>query len=151
MEDNKRYYRLILINKIFNKLLFNNRVERKVYAKDSMDRFGDNLTEEVLQYLPLYYQTVRLECVSKQWRRLVYQKQSVLHLSDDFINYNFTGYSNDESLAAVLPNSDDINDEELPKDWDLKSLETVLKKCPNITSVVIDWTEVPINSESYCH
>ena len=148
MEDNKRYDWLTVINKQFIKLLFDYRVETKVYAKDSMDRFGDDLTEEVLQYLPIYWQTVRLECVSKQWRRLMYQKQSVLHLSgDNFINYNFTGYSMNEFLAAVVPDSDDSDDEELPKDWELKSLEKVLKKCPNITSVVIEWTEVPINSE----
>ena len=41
-----------------------NRVEKKVYAKDSMDRFGDDLTEEVIQYLT-FKDKVRLECVSK--------------------------------------------------------------------------------------
>ena len=32
-----------------------------------MDRFGDDLTELILQYLT-FEDKVRLECVSKQWR-----------------------------------------------------------------------------------
>ena len=56
--------------------------EKKVYAKDSMDRFGDDLTEEVIQYL-IFADKVRLECVSKQWRRLVYNKQFAIEL----VNY----------------------------------------------------------------
>ena len=51
----------------------------KVYAKDSMDRFGDDLTEEVLQYLT-FEDKIRLECVSKQWQRLIYNKQFVIEL-----------------------------------------------------------------------
>ena len=50
----------------------------KVYAKNSFDRLGDDLTELILQYLT-FEDTVRLECVSKQWRRLIYNKQSVIN------------------------------------------------------------------------
>ena len=53
--------------------------ERKVYAKNTFERFGDDLAEEVLQYLTIT-DKVRLECVSKQWRRLVYNKQFVIEL-----------------------------------------------------------------------
>ena len=49
----------------------------KVYAKNSMDRFGDDLSEVILSYL-WFEDKIRLECVSKQWRRLVYQ-QTVCH------------------------------------------------------------------------
>ena len=57
-------------NKTFNyfKLMFSTECQIS-NAKDSMDRFGDHLTEEVLQYLT-FEDKVRLECVSKQWRRL---------------------------------------------------------------------------------
>ena len=51
----------------------------KVYAKNSFDRLGDDLTELILQYLT-FEDKVRLECVSKQWRRLIYNKQSVINI-----------------------------------------------------------------------
>ena len=44
------------------------------YLKNSMNRFGDDLIEEVLQYLTLE-DKIRLECVSKQWQRCIYQRQ----------------------------------------------------------------------------
>ena len=50
------------------KIIVNN---NNVYGNDSMLRFGDDLTEEVLQYLTLE-DKIRLECVSKQWQRCVY-------------------------------------------------------------------------------
>ena len=49
----------------------------KVNAKNSFDRLGDDLTELILQYLT-FEDKVRLECVSKQWRRLVFNKQFVI-------------------------------------------------------------------------
>ena len=53
----------------------------KVYAKDSFDRFGDDLTELMLSYLILE-DKVRLECVSKQWRRLAFNQQLVIEMVD---------------------------------------------------------------------
>ena len=44
-----------------------------------MLRFGDDLTEEILQYLT-FEDKLRLECVSKQWQRLVFNKQFELEL-----------------------------------------------------------------------
>ena len=84
-----------------------------------MDRFGDDLTEEILQYLTLE-DKIRLECVSKQWQRCVYQRQYVLELDlccDETQN----------TLNRIL--RIECNDGiELVK----KCLESVLKKCPNI-------------------
>ena len=89
----------------------------KVYANDSMDRFGDDLTELILQYMELR-EKIRLECVSKQWMRCVFQKQFVIEI--DF----FTGWRQ--------------------KIWDKRNrqrlsgehvLESLLKKCPNVIKV----------------
>ena len=77
----------------------------KVYAKDSMKRFGDDFTEEILQYLRLE-DKARLECVSKQWKRCVFQRQFVIEIEIS------------ESLHE-------------------KQVESVLKKCANITTVVL--------------
>ena len=52
----------------------------KVYANNSFDRFGDDLTELIVSYL-WFEDKVRLECVSKQWRRLIYNKQFVIEFS----------------------------------------------------------------------
>ena len=80
----------------------------RVYARDSMERFGDDLTELILSYL-LFTDKLRLECVSKQWRRLVYNKQVELNMT-----YFRTSYFN----------------------VDRQTLESVLKKCPNIEKVI---------------
>ena len=93
----------------------------KVYAKNSFDRFGDNLTELILQYLT-FEDKVRLECVSKQWRRLVFNKQFVIEDNS----------GNDESQNSLNKLLRVINDENCVRH---QSLISVLKKCPNITKV----------------
>ena len=77
----KRY--LLLINKPFIDINFHNysNTQMKVYPKNSFDRFGDDLTELILQYLT-FEDKVRLECVSKQWRRLVFNKQFAIEIFD---------------------------------------------------------------------
>ena len=73
-----------------------------------MDRLGDDLTEEILQYLT-FEDKVRLECVSKQWRRLVLNKQFVIDI---------------DKIYRRVGNKRQLN---------VKALELVVKKCPNIT------------------
>ena len=102
--------------------------EKKVYAKDSMDRFGDDLTEEIIQYLT-FRDKVRLEFVSKQWRRLLFYKQFAIDLLNDF----------EESKDSLKAKFNDI------KPINRKSLESVLKKCPNISRV-----SLPKNSRDMC-
>ena len=98
----------------------------KGYAKNSFYRFGDDLTELILQYLT-FEDKVRLECVSKQWRRLVFNKQFVIDLRDQrfqqtkdslIISYQSTSLSSDNYNSALI---------------------SVLKKCPNIRKVIIDY------------
>ncbi|CAG2165920.1 unnamed protein product [Oppiella nova] len=43
----------------------------QMYAKDSLDRFGDDMCEHILSYLTLE-DRFRCECVSKQWQRFIY-------------------------------------------------------------------------------
>ena len=63
--------------------------QMKVYAKDSFDRFGDDLTELILSYMR-FKDKIRLECVSKQWRRLIYNKQIVIKIYDKTRHYTET-------------------------------------------------------------
>ena len=94
----------------------------KVYAKDSMDRFGDDLTEEILQYMTLE-DKIKLECVSKQWKRCVFQRQFVIEM-------NWYSSRRHNLLNKLADN----------RTVDEKALESVLKKCQNIMSVRLGMT-----------
>ena len=111
----------------------------KVYPKNSFDRLGDDLTELILQYLT-FEDKVRLECVSKQWRRLVFNKQFGIEIldtkSEHMNNFRQPLTSNIEErlnslnkLLTMLYNG---------RQLDVESFESVLKKCPNIKHVNIE-------------
>ena len=87
----------------------------RVYKRDSMYLFGDDLTEQVIQYL-WFSDKVMFECLSKQWQRLVFNKQTKLHL-----NYRI-----------FLKKSDGFNYQ-----VDRQALESLFKKCQNISRVVL--------------
>ena len=99
---------------------YNSSSQKKVNAKNSFDRFGDDLTELILQYLT-FEDKVRLECVSKQWRRLVFNKQFVIDLRPETVTK--------DSLRRLYSLSE--------PSLDRQALESVLKKCPNIMEVII--------------
>ena len=117
--------RLSLIKEVVPK-----RFSRVVYPKNSFDRFGDDLTELILQYL-IFEDKVRLECVSKQWRRLVFNKQFAFDIKYfDRLN----GYENENSFEKLI----------IKKEYEgidpmighnKQVLKSVLKKCPNISRV----------------
>ena len=46
---------------------------RGVYERDSIERFGDDLTEPIMQYL-WFRHKVLFESLSKQWQSLVFNK-----------------------------------------------------------------------------
>ena len=96
-------------------LLFNS------FPKNSMNRFGDDLTEEVLQYLT-FEDKVRLECVSKQWRRLVFNKQFELFIcaSDSELTEN--------SLKQLTRRKS--------VEIDRNALKSILKKCHYIRGIM---------------
>ena len=99
------------------------------------DRICDDLCEVILQYLSLE-DKLRLQCVSKQFERTVFQRQYKLLLNirspeshKNFMkdkvlnNKRYFDYYYIENHSLVL--------------WykSLDSFETLLKKCPNITSI----------------
>ena len=49
------------------------------YYKNSFNRFGDDLCELILNYLPIN-EKLSFECISKQWKRLVFNKHKILGL-----------------------------------------------------------------------
>ncbi|CAG2123271.1 unnamed protein product, partial [Medioppia subpectinata] len=58
-----------------------NKQQPKLYAKDSMDRFGDDLFGLILSYL-LLEDRFRLECVSKQFQRTVFESVVDMKIDD---------------------------------------------------------------------
>ena len=95
------------------------------YERDSMERFGDDLTEQVIQYL-WFSDKVMFECLSKQWQRLVFNKQKE-------IDINSIKGKNSLNLLRKEDNFD--HDFYHNYELDRKKLISVLKKCPNISRV----------------
>jgi hypothetical protein len=52
------------------------------YNRDSFDRFGDDLCELILSYLTLN-DCLEYQCVNKQWKRLVFNKQMKLIIDNE--------------------------------------------------------------------
>ena len=106
-----------------------------VIAKNSFDRFGDDLTELIVSYL-WFEDKVRLECVSKQWRRLIFNKQFVIEIkTKETKNSMIKLIRGKNKFALTIEN---------------QLLESLLKKCPNITKFSVD-SDVKLSSEANGH
>jgi hypothetical protein len=107
-----------------------------IFPKDSIDRFGDDFVEVILQYLS-FNEKVMFESISKQWARVIYNRQRELHLNRSqteekhtlnkllkpVVIKNFvTGFACRSHLKGIK------------KDY----FESVLKKCPFITTIKMD-------------
>jgi len=90
----------------------------QIYAKDSFDRFNEYLLEVILSYLPIK-QKFKYQCLSKQWQRLVFNKEKLILLYE--MDYYFAN-----NLCKDL-----ILNQRLV----LNRFETILKKCQNITTI----------------
>ena len=99
-----------------------------------MDRFGDNLTEEVLQYLTLKGK-IRLECVSKQWQRCVFRKQFVLEICKRYQRYNSLKRLFTRIVCSKQSDEESDGEEYSIYQLNIKRLQSVLKKCPNIKKI----------------
>ncbi|XP_054166184.1 uncharacterized protein LOC128963696 [Oppia nitens] len=89
-------------------------------AKDSFDRFGDDLTELLLRYLS-NNDRLRLDCVSKQWQSLIFIRQTHLRFDDKLLK----SWSKDLDINFKTVNQI------------VKLFESIVRKCPNLTSVII--------------
>ena len=112
------------------------------YRKDSMDRLGDDLTEEVIQYLT-FSDKVRLECVSKQWMRYILQKQSVIKIkvlsSKSYVNAF-------ELFVKKIPN---IKKVILLGDVSRLLFRVIGRYCPNIKSLDFRYLRADINTMEF--
>ncbi|CAG2106118.1 unnamed protein product [Medioppia subpectinata] len=83
----------------------------QIYAKDSLDRFGDDLFQVLLSYLSLE-DRFRYECVSKQIQRTVFE--SVVDINID-----------DKLMSRAQKQTETLN----------YLFESIAKKCPNIETI----------------
>ena len=94
-----------------------------IYTKDSFDRFGDDLCEDIFSSFPLE-ECIKYECVSQQWMRTVFQRVNELRL-------NFFGKQNE--LIEKL-----FSEKQFDKLRSLSAVKSLLIKCPNITHFYLD-------------
>ena len=104
------------------------------YKRDSFDdRFCDDLSEVILQYLSLE-DKLRLECVSKQFQRTVFQRQYELYISRHLSPEVHKHYLKNRHLFPIRS----VLNYYYIEDQSLHSFKALLKKCPNITSIQLD-------------
>ena len=89
------------------------------YPKSSFDRFGDDLIEVLLSFIS-FEDSFQYKCVSKQWKRLIFNKQNKLIVN---LDKNF-------KINFIKGN-----------EFNLKIFQLVLKNCRKITSIAFlyDW------------
>ena len=109
------------------------------------DCFCDDLCEVILQYLPLK-DKLRLECVSKQFQRTVFQKQNKVilevELKESLYQRSFTSSYETNVLRIkyspeyqVVPQMNQQLEVIAFESCYHKPIESLLKKCPNIQSI----------------
>jgi hypothetical protein len=92
------------------------------------DRICDDLCELIVSYLS-FEDKIRFECVSKQFQRLVYNKQNVLLIMNSSYDRN--------NLFKLMKKRDNYsNDKQLL--INKIAFETVLKKCKFINQIIIN-------------
>ena len=101
------------------------------YSRDSFDRFGDDLTELILKYLP-FKDKARLQTVSKQWQRFIFTKQSMIYFRVHDFDYN---YNVDKDLVCAFKGQTRFQK-------DVDKLENLLKKCSAIRKIDFGYTAV---------
>ncbi|CAG2167682.1 unnamed protein product, partial [Oppiella nova] len=114
----------------------------QIYAKDSLDRFGDDLCQHLLSYLS-FEDRFRYECLSKQWQRCVYETQTRLTITRklcDKLNIN----SQIESMLQKLPNITDIVCEDYESN---RMFEVIIKYCCHLKAINV-WFVNDINIDT---
>ena len=128
----QRFYRImssnemnVLSDQISEELCLSNVSQNR---QSFSDRICDDLCEEILQYLSLE-DKLKLEGVSKQFQRTVLKQHYQLPI--ETLNWVDNRTVKEEHKYLFIQNIF----------IDLKSLEILLKKCPNITSILLRESE----------
>ena len=128
-----------------------NSIENRKYRKDSFDRFGDDLCEDIFSYFPIKV-IIKYECVSQQWRRTLYQRvnhfvinsktelMEKLFSSIRLLNIQIEGIPNLEKLLGKCAHITKFHIQAQPYFNSHPELNTIIaaiitKYCPNLKSI----------------
>lgn len=98
---------------------------------DSFDRFGDDISELILSYLPIK-DKFRLECVSKRFRLFLFSGQR--HL---ILDYSDRETADRLNLCHVMVNFR----------ASLSNLNKLLKKCNKVTNISVDTQHMEVSAK----
>jgi hypothetical protein len=125
----------------------NNKIDLK---RDSFsDRICDDLCQVLLSFLS-FEDKIRFECVSKQWKTLIFNKQNAIQIND-FLdlkeNKRFVEFKENESFNKRIINRKNILNKLIQKsvnktnkyEINLIAFESILKKCKFITDININF------------
>ncbi|CAG2116020.1 unnamed protein product, partial [Medioppia subpectinata] len=73
----------------------------QMYAKNSMDRFGDDMCALILSYIT-FEDRFRYECVSKQFQRTVFESVVDIHIYNRLIEKILSGKTIDVQMLATI-------------------------------------------------
>ena len=135
------------LSELFSHYFIHKMSKKMCLRSDSFDdRICDDLSEVILQYLPLK-DKIRLECVSKQFHRSVFQKQNEIILElklkgEPRLPMRFDCPNKLNFLRLEYPRAYEVLEEMDPqleilafKSCHYKPIESLLKKCLNIQSI----------------
>jgi hypothetical protein len=113
-------------NKRFKRQLRSDTKKRQTFS----DRICDDLCEVLLSYLSFQHK-IRFECVSKQWQKLIFNKQFIIEINE---------YPNqkENTLNSLMKKRNEFN---------VKAFESLLKKSKFINNIIIDFNYFNINIE----
>jgi hypothetical protein len=112
-------------------------------------RICDDLCEVLLSYLS-FEDKIRFECVSKQWQKVIYNKQYYVEI-DEFmfknkntLNNSFNGRNenfNFEAFESALKKCEFIN-EVIADSNTVQVLKLIIKYCNNLKSIAFNITDI---------
>ncbi|CAG2112929.1 unnamed protein product, partial [Medioppia subpectinata] len=118
----------------------------QIYAKNSMDRFGDDLSQLLLSYLSLE-DRFQCECVSKQFQRTVFVSVVDITLSDRFIQRLLNEKRSDTEMLATFAikcsNIQTIDCRGITKDYEKRVPEVLgllRDYCRRLRDIYCDWS-----------
>ena len=107
-----------------------------------MNRFGDDLVEDVLEFLP-FEDKVKYRCVCQQWNRCLYDRQNILVIDGSDSGLDNPSFHSLNKLV-VKTEAEDKGDDDITNRASVlrkESFESVLKICKNIRKLVITGCE----------
>ena len=117
----------------------------KVFAKNSFDRFGDDSNELILSDLT-FEDKIRLECVSKQWQKCVFENKFVIEYSEQYVSE--CHFENQNSLNRLIQKMAINCGLIYCSVFNRPALESVLKKCANISKIILRFLSNSSNIEN---